>query len=66
VKCFNSTGFENMKDPLYPGGAIGTFMAGDSMRAKRLAARLAQDAGFARCHDFGGDSSVPLLEQFAL
>ncbi len=66
VKCFNSTGFENMKDPMYPDGPVDMFMAGDSKRGKEVASRLAKDAGFAACHDFGGDAQVPLLEQFAL
>jgi hypothetical protein len=34
--------------------------------AKEIAKRLSLDAGFAECHDFGGDDKVELLEQFAL
>lgn len=66
VKCFNTTGFENMANPHYPGGALDMFMAGDSTNAKEVARRLALDAGFVECHDFGGDDKVALLEQFAL
>ncbi len=66
VKCFNSTGFENMKDPAYPTGALDMFMAGHSKKGKDVASRLAIDAGFAACRDFGGDGVVPLLEQFAM
>ena len=65
VKCFNTTGFENMKDPVFPSGPIDMFMAGDSKKGKEIATKLAQDAGFGACHDFGGDAKVPLLEQFA-
>jgi predicted dinucleotide-binding enzyme len=66
VKCFNTTGFENMKDPVYHGKGIDMFMAGDSKHGKQLAKQLALDAGFGQCYDFGGDDKVALLEQFAL
>lgn len=66
VKCFNSTGFENMQNPLYQGQKLDMFMAGDSDEAKQLAQQLALDAGFGSCWDFGKGDKVPLLEQFAL
>ncbi len=66
VKCFNSTGFENMQNPVYQGDVIDMFMAGDSAKAKEIAAQLAKDAGFGACWDFGGTDKVVLLEQFAL
>ncbi len=66
VKCFNSTGFENMSDPKYNDTAIDMFAAGDSKPAKELAKQLAKDAGFAECYDFGGNDKAALLEQFAL
>lgn len=66
VKCFNTTGFENMRDPKYPGGALDMFMAGSSDKGKQVARQLALDAGFAECYDFGGDDKAALLEQFAL
>ena len=66
VKCFNSTGFENMLDPVYQGEKIDMFMAGDSAIAKQAAHQLALDAGFAACWDFGNADKVVLLEQFAL
>lgn len=66
VKYFNSTGFENMADPVYRGEGIDMFMAGDSVRAKRVAEQLSLDAGFAHCYDFGGADKVELLEQFAM
>ena len=67
VKCFNSTGFENMANPIYPHDMpIDMFMAGDSKSAKETARQLALDAGFGECYDFGGSDKVALLEQFAL
>lgn len=66
VKCFNSTGFENMQNPVYDGTGIDMFMAGDSDKAKAVAAQLAKDAGFGECWDFGKSDKVELLEQFAL
>jgi 8-hydroxy-5-deazaflavin:NADPH oxidoreductase len=66
VKCFNTTGFENMANPDYKGQAIDMFMAGDSAKAKTVAKELAVAIGFADCIDFGGSDKVMLLEQFAL
>jgi predicted dinucleotide-binding enzyme len=66
VKCFNSTGFENMANPIYQGEGIDMFVAGSSTRGKEIAKQLALDAGFTTCWDFGGDDKVQLLEHFAL
>ncbi len=66
VKCFNTTGFENMANPRYGDTAIDLFMAGSDAPAKAIARQLALDAGFAECYDFGGDDKVQLQEQFAL
>ncbi len=66
VKCFNSTGFENMENPKYGNVAIDMFAAGSSAKAKEVAKKLSLDSGFAECYDFGGDDKVELLEQFAL
>jgi predicted dinucleotide-binding enzyme len=66
VKCFNSTGFENMLNPIYNGQGIDMFMAGDSDKAKATVSSLASDAGFGSCIDFGKDDKVGLLEKFAL
>ncbi len=66
VKCFNSTGFENMLNPTYQGEKIDMFMAGEYEAAKQIAQQLALDAGFGTCWDFGKADKVSLLEQFAL
>lgn len=66
VKCFNSTGFENMLNPIYPAGPLDMFMAGDNERAKTMANQLALDCGFGSCIDFGKSDKVELLEKFAL
>jgi len=66
VKCFNTTGFENMLDPVYDGKGIDMFMAGDNEKAKEVAKQLAFDCGFEHCYDFGKGDKVQLLEQFAL
>jgi predicted dinucleotide-binding enzyme len=65
VKCFNTTGFNNMLNPQYQGTPIDLFMAGDSVRGKEIARQLALDAGFAECYDVGGNSHFTLMEQFA-
>lgn len=66
VKCFNTTGFENMLNPTYNGEGIDMFCAGDNRQAKQVAEQLAKDIGFASCYDFGGDDKVELLEKLAL
>jgi predicted dinucleotide-binding enzyme len=66
VKCFNSTGYENLTNPVYNGIALDMFMAGSSQKAKDIARQLALDIGFAECYDFGGDDKVSLLESFAM
>ena len=66
VKCFNSTGFENMLNPVYNGQGIDMFMAGESEKAKSVAKQLALDCGFGSCIDFGKSDKVELLEKFAL
>lgn len=66
VKCFNTTGFENLLNPIYNGVAIDMFMAGDSEKAKLVAKQLAIDCGFGSCIDFGKSDKVELLEKFAL
>lgn len=66
VKCFNTTGFENMLNPVYKGEGIDMFMAGDSEPAKKVAKQLALDGGFGTCIDFGKSDKVELLEKLAL
>jgi 8-hydroxy-5-deazaflavin:NADPH oxidoreductase len=66
VKCFNTTGFENMLDPHYDGHKLDLFFAGDDPQAKQIARDLAADIGFGDCYDFGGSDKVELLEKWAL
>lgn len=65
VKCFNTTGYNNIVDPKYQDMAIDMFTCGDSTRGKEVAAQLAKDAGFAECYDIGGNDKFELIEQFA-
>lgn len=65
VKCFNTTGYNNMADPVYRGVALDVFVAGDSVRGKAVAQQLALDAGFGECYDVGGNDKFFLMEQFA-
>lgn len=65
VKCFNTTGFNNMQNPVYGEVAVDMFMAGDSPRGKEVAKQLALDAGFGECYDVGGNDKFTLMEQFA-
>ena len=65
IKCFNTTGFNNMENTLYNGVAIDAFMAGNDKQAKQTVRQLALDAGFAECFDVGGNDKFQLMEQFA-
>jgi len=66
VKCFNTTGYNNMIQPEYGDTALDLFVAGDSERGKAVAIQLAKDAGFAECYDVGGNDKFQLMEQFAM
>ena len=46
VKVFNTTGFNNMQDPVYGGSPTTMFYAGDDAGAKGIARTLATDLGF--------------------
>ena len=65
VKCFNTTGYNNIRDTYYGDTPIDTFMCGDSKRAKKMTRELALEAGFAECYDVGGNDKFTLMEQFA-
>jgi len=65
VKCFNTTGFNNMQNPHYGDQALDLFVAGDSEKGKAVAIQLAKDAGFAACYSIGGNEKFELMEQFA-
>lgn len=65
VKCFNTTGFNNMQNPIYGNQALDLFVAGDSKNGKEIAKQLAKVAGFAECYDVGGNDRFELMEQFA-
>lgn len=65
VKCFNSTGFENLENPVYESGPIDMFMAGRDHGAKKIASDLSLAIGFKQCVDLGGDDAVILLEKLA-
>jgi len=65
IKCFNTTGFNNMENPVYNGMGLDAFMAGNDKEAKSIVRQLALDAGFAECYDVGGNDKFFLMEQFA-
>jgi predicted dinucleotide-binding enzyme len=65
VKCFNTTGANNMQNPIYGDSALDLFVAGDSEKGKKAAIQLAKDAGFAECYNIGGNDKFELMEQFA-
>jgi predicted dinucleotide-binding enzyme len=65
VKCFNTTGFNNMMNPKYGDTLIDLFVAGDSEKGKEIAMKLSIDAGFGNCYHVGGNDKFPLKEQFA-
>ena len=65
VKCFNTTGFNNMQNPNYGNLQLDLFVAGDSEKGKQVAIQLAKDADFAECYPIGGNDKFELMEQFA-
>jgi len=65
VKCFNTTGYENMQNPSYTDGPLDMFVAGDSERGKDVAAELARAIGFGEVFDLGGNDKFQLIEHLA-
>ncbi len=65
VKCFNTTGFNNIEHPVYGATSLDMFVAGNSVRGKEIAKQLSLDAGFEHCYDVGGNDKFELMEQFA-
>ncbi|MGD1091306.1 MAG: NAD(P)-binding domain-containing protein [Bryobacteraceae bacterium] len=65
VKIFNTTGANNMANPVYSGEPIPMFYCGDNADAKTTAAALAKDLGFAPV-DVGPLSNSRVLEPLAL
>lgn len=64
VKAFNSTGYNNMADPLYDDKSTTMFIAGDNTQAKAQVTQLAEDLGF-DVADVGGLSMAGHVESMA-
>lgn len=65
VKAFNTTGAENMKNPLFGSQRASMLICGDDAGAKSLAGGLARDAGF-EVVDAGSLSVSRLIEPLAM
>ncbi len=65
VKAFNTTGWNNMADPIYRGERITMFICGDNAEAKDIVTGLAEDLGF-EVVDAGGLILARCLEPLAL
>ena len=66
VRCFNTTGYENMKNPEYKGIKVDMFIAGNSGKGKRIATKLAKQIGFGKVYDLGGKESFKLMEDIVI
>ncbi len=66
VKCFNTTGFENMLDTKYGDVKIDMFIAGDSAKGKEITRMLSDDIEYENCYDFVVNDKFELIEQFAM
>ncbi len=65
VKCFNSTGAENMTNPRFGSDRAVMFLAGDDEAAKATVSKLGEDLGFEMV-DAGGLEIARLLEPVAM
>lgn len=65
VKAFNTTGAENMANPIYPGGPLAMLVCGDDADARAVVANLAADLQFDPV-DAGPLQNARLLEPAAL
>ncbi len=66
VKCFNTTGFENLMDPIYKNQGIDMFTAGSSTKGTATATQLAKELGFENVYHFGNNDKFYLIEQMAM
>lgn len=65
VKAFNSTGFENLSHPQYPGGPLFMPVAGDDAEARQKVIALATMLGFDAV-DLGGLAAARYIEPWAM
>lgn len=65
VKAFNTTGAENMRNPIYDGEPTTMFLCGDDAAAKSVVKCLAEALGFAVA-DTGGLTTARYLEPLAM
>ena len=65
VKAFNTTGWNNMADPIYQSERITMFICGDDARAKEIVTGLAEDLGF-EVVDAGALTVARFLEPLAM
>jgi 8-hydroxy-5-deazaflavin:NADPH oxidoreductase len=65
VKAFNSTGFENLANPRYPGGSLFMPVAGDDAEARQKVITLATLIGFDAV-DLGALASARYIEPWAM
>jgi hypothetical protein len=65
VKCFNTTGADNMVQPNYGSDRAVMFLAGDDAAAKAVVTKLGEDIGFEMV-DAGDLSAARLLEPVAM
>lgn len=65
VKAFNTTGWENMADPIYNGELATMFICGDDAEAKTVVSGLAADLGF-DVADTGPLSTARYVEPLAM
>ena len=65
VKCFNTTGANNMDDPRYAEGKPVMFLCGDDAEAKRAVTQLSNEIGFETI-DAGQLEIARLLEPLAM
>jgi predicted dinucleotide-binding enzyme len=65
VKAFNTTGWQNMADPVYGSQGLSMLLCGDDAEAKKVAADLARQLGFEPV-DVGPLRSARYLEAVAM
>ena len=65
VKAFNTTGWNNMVDPIYHGERITMFICGDNAKSKDIVTGLAEDLGF-EVVDAGDLTAARYLEPLAM
>jgi predicted dinucleotide-binding enzyme len=63
IKVFNTTGYEQLLQPIFKSKKAELVLAGDSKKAKEIIKIMAIELGIKSCYDFGGSDTILLFNE---